>query len=120
MSLKDYLQRAGTSLSSHCSLILLTANADPEWTQSLMPLMWRGVMPTVFLFDPVTFGGETNTNVVSDIFQSMNVPCHVIPREMLDKPQARPGREGEWEWRISATGKAHAVRTAQEDWRGLE
>jgi uncharacterized protein (DUF58 family) len=120
MSLKDYLQRAGTSLSSHCSLIIITANADVEWTQSLMPLMWRGVMPTVFLFDPLTFGGTADTKACSDIFRSMNVPCHVIPREMLDNPQARPGHEGEWEWRISATGKAFAVRAAQEDWRGLE
>ena len=85
-----------------------------------MPLMWRGVMPTLFLFDPVTFDGTGTTKAVSEILQSMNVPCHVISKEMLDKPQARPGHEGEWEWRISATGKAIAVRTAQEEWRGLE
>ncbi len=120
LSLKDYLQRAGRSFSSHCSLIIITANADAEWTPSLMPLMWRGVMPTVFLFDPVTFGGSATTKATSDIFRSMTVPCHVIPHEMFDKPQARPGHEGEWEWRISATGKAIAVRAAQEDWRGLE
>ena len=120
MSLKSYLERAGQSLSSHCSLIVITANADTEWTQSLMPLMWRGVMPTIFLLDPLTFGGSANTKAVHDIFQAMNVPCHVIPRELLDTPQARPGHEGEWEWRISATGKAFAVRAAQEEWRGLK
>jgi uncharacterized protein (DUF58 family) len=118
--LKDYLLRAGRSLSSHCSLIIITANPDAEWTEALMPLMWRGVMPTVFLFDPVTFGGTERTKAVSESLQSMNVPCHEIPKEMLDRPQARPGHEGEWEWRISATGKAIPVRTAQEDWRGLE
>lgn len=119
MSLRDYLQRAGQSLSSHCSLIIITANAEAGWAQALMPLMWRGVMPTVFLFDPVTFGGTARTKAVSDILQSMNIPCHVIPHELLDKPQARPGHEGEWEWRISATGKAFAVRAAQEEWREL-
>ena len=120
LSLKDFLQRAGSSLSSHCSLIIITANADAGWNQALMPLMWRGIMPTVFLLDPITFGGTMNTKPVSDILQSMTVPCHVIPHELFDKPQARPGHEGEWEWRISATGKAFAVRTAHEDWRGLE
>ena len=119
LSLKDYLLRAGSSLSSHCSLIIITANADTEWTQALMPLMWRGVMPTVFLFDPLTFGGTANTKPISDVIQSMNVPCHIIPHELFDKPQARPGHEGEWEWRISGTGKAFAVRAAQEDWRRL-
>ncbi|HEX6035573.1 MAG TPA: hypothetical protein VFY83_14115, partial [Anaerolineales bacterium] len=74
----------------------------------------------VFLFDPMTFGGNVNPKAVSDIFQSLNIPCHIIPHELFDKPQARPGHEGEWEWRISATGRAIAVRTAQGDWRGLE
>ncbi|HSB03515.1 MAG TPA: DUF58 domain-containing protein [Anaerolineales bacterium] len=120
IQLKDFLQRAGQSLSSHCSLLIITANADGEWIQSLLPLMWRGIVPTVFLFDPLSFGGSNNTKAISGMFQAMNVPCHVIPREMLDKPQARPGHEGEWEWRISATGKAVAVRAAQEDWRGLQ
>jgi uncharacterized protein (DUF58 family) len=120
LSLKDYLQRAGRSLSSPSSLIIVTANADAEWTQALMPLMWRGIMPTVFLLDPITFGGTMNTKAVSDILRSLNVPCHVIPHELFDQPQARPGHEGEWEWRISATGRAFAVRAAREDWRGLE
>ena len=120
MPLKDYLQRAGQSLSSHCSLLIITANTDVDWTQSLVPLMWRGMSPTIFLFDPMTFGGNANTKAISEIFQSMSVPCHVIPKELLDKPQARPGHEGEWEWRVSGTGKAVAVRAAQEEWRGLQ
>jgi hypothetical protein len=119
LSLKDYLQRAGGSMSSHCSLIVITANAETEWTQTVLPLMWRGIMPTIFLLDPLTFGGSASVDAVAGTFQSMNVPCHVIPRELLDTPQARPGHEGEWEWRISGTGKAIAVRSAQEDWRGL-
>ncbi len=120
MPLKDFLQRAGQSLSSHCSLLIITANADVEWTQSLLPLMWRGITPTVFLFDPVSFGGSRSTKAISEVFRSMSIPCHAIPKEMLNKPQARPGHEGEWEWRISATGKAVAVRAAQQDWRGLQ
>jgi uncharacterized protein (DUF58 family) len=120
MQLKDYLLRVGASLSSHCTLLIVTANPDPDWAQALMPLMWRGTMPTVFLFDPITFGGDQETKAISQIFQTMSIPCHVIPKALLDKPQARPGHEGEWEWRISGTGKAHAVRAAQDDWRGLQ
>ncbi|HSL30659.1 MAG TPA: DUF58 domain-containing protein [Anaerolineales bacterium] len=120
LGLKDYLQRLGPSLSRHCSLIIITANPDEGWTESLLPLMWRGVTPTLFLLDPVSFGGETPTGAMSALFQSMGIPCHMIPREFLDRPQARPGREGEWEWRISGTGKAVAVRTAQDEWRGLQ
>ena len=119
MHLKDYLQRAGGSLSSHCSLLIITACTDVEWTESLFPLMWRGIMPTVFLLDPVSFGGSADIKAISETLQFMGVPCHVIPKVLLDKPQARPGHAGEWEWRISATGKAFPVRAPNDDWQRM-
>jgi uncharacterized protein (DUF58 family) len=120
MPLKDHLQRAGQALSSHCSLLIITACADVEWAQSLLPLMWRGIRPTIFLFDPISFGGSAGPRAISETLQLMGLPCHVIPKELLDKPEARPGQEGKWEWRISATGRAVPVRTAQSDWRALQ
>ena len=119
MDLKDYLHRTNEAFGSRCSLLIITACSDAEWTQSLMPLMWRGILPTVFLFDVNTFGGQAKTGRLSAVLESLGVPCHIIPRELLDKPQARPGHEGEWEWRISGTGKAIAVHKPTEDWRGL-
>ena len=120
LRLRDYLERAGRSLRSHSSLLIITADPDVEWTESILPLMWRGIMPTVFLLDPVSFGGSANTRGISQLLQSLNIPCHLIPKELLDKPQARPGHEGEWEWRVSPTGKAVAVREAHAEWRGLQ
>lgn len=121
LSLKDYLLRIGPGLGSHSSLLIVTACADVEWTQAFIRLMWRGVMPTVFLLDPISFGGKTNINAMTGVLQMMGVPCHVIPKEMLDKPEARPGQEGEWEWRVSATGKAMLVRAPiHAEWHRLE
>lgn len=121
LELKEYLHRVGKMLGSHSSLLVVTVCADLEWTQSLIPLMWRGIMPTVFLLDPISFGGTENTAALTNALQLLGVPCHVIPREMLDKPQARPGQEGEWEWRISGTGKAHLVHSPiHSDWQRLE
>ena len=70
--------------------------------------------------DPVTFGGASNANALAETLQTMGVPCHLIPKELLDKKQIWPGQEGEWEWRISGTGKAIAVRSPSADWRRLE
>ena len=120
LELKEYVERIGQTIGSRSCLLIITANADPEWTESLLPLMWRGVMPTVFVFDRLSFGGISDTKAVEEALQSFGVPCHVIPKEMLDKPQARPGTEGEWEWRITATGRAVAVNKPVEDWRRLE
>ena len=120
MPLQEYLPRMGQALSSHSSLLLVTANTDLEWAEALVPLIWRGIMPTVFLLDPVTFGGASNANALAETLQTMGVPCHLIPKELLDKKQIWPGQEGEWEWRISGTGKAIAVRSPSADWRRLE
>jgi uncharacterized protein (DUF58 family) len=120
LGLHDYLRRIGPSLGSHSSLLILTANANLEWTESLLPLMWRGILPTVFLLDPVSFGGSANVKPISDTLQMMSILCRVIPKDMLDKRQIRPGQEGEWEWRISGTGKAIAVKVPIADWRRLE
>lgn len=119
LGLKDYVTRVGGSIRSHSSLLIVTANADPAWTESLLPLMWRGVMPTVFLLDPNTFGGSCNTDALAHALESMSVACHVIPREMIDQRQARPGEAGQWEWRISGTGKAIAVKAPTTEWRRL-
>lgn len=120
LGLQDYLHRIGPSLGSHSSLLIITTNAGTAWTESLLPLMWRGTLPTVFLLDPVSFGGSADPRPLSDALQMMGIPCHVIPKDLIDQKQIQPGKEGEWEWRISGTGKAVAVKTPIADWRRLE
>ncbi|MGE5462460.1 MAG: DUF58 domain-containing protein [Syntrophothermus sp.] len=120
LGLHEYLDRIGPSLGSHCSLLIMTANPSPEWTESMVPLMWRGIQPTVFLLDPISFGGTSDSKALNDVLQMMGILCHIIPRDLLDKRQIWPGQEGEWEWRISGTGKAVAVKAPTADWRRLE
>ena len=110
----------GKSIGGRSSLLIVTANQDPAWTESLLSLTRRGILPAVFLFDVNTFGRTAKIGQISNILQSFNIPCHIIPKELLDKPQARPGHEGEWDWRITGTGKAVAVQKPVTDWRGLE
>jgi uncharacterized protein (DUF58 family) len=120
MDLKDYLARLGGSISSRSSLLIVTSNANPEWTHALLPLIWRGIMPTVFLLDPNSYGHPVNLTAITGALEFMNVVCHVIPREMLSNSQFPPGDQGQWEWRVSGTGKAIAVKTPVADWRRLE
>jgi len=117
MDLRTYLERIGSSLGSHCSLLVITTNANNEWTESLLPLIRRGIMPTVFTLDPISFGGQADTGALEETLQSFGVPCHIIPRQFLSAKQIRPGHAGEWEWRVVGTGKAVAVNAPVADWR---
>jgi len=119
INLKNYLQRSGMAFGGRCSLLIVTASADVNWAQSLLPLMWRGILPTVFLLDTNTFGKTANIDQLAGILETFGIPCHVISRALLDNPQTRPGHEGEWEWRISGTGRAIVVQKPDTDWRGL-
>ena len=119
LSIKDYLQRIGSSIGSRSSLLIITANTDPTWTEALLPLLWRGVMPTVFVLEPVSFGGITSASGLESALQSMGAACHIIPKDMLDTRQTRPGTAGEWEWRVVGTGKAVAVKAPVADWRRI-
>jgi len=119
LGIRDYIKRIGQTIGSRSSLLIITANVQTNWAESLLPLMWRGVMPTVFLLDPVSFGGATDTRAIEETLQSIGAICHIIPKQMLDTRQARPGTEGEWEWRVVGTGKAVAVKAPIADWRRI-
>ncbi len=118
-SLKEFIHRNSRSLGRRSSVLIVTASYDPAWVESLVPLIRRGILPTVFLFDVNTFGAQADTQLIASTLQSLSVPCHIIPKEFLDNKGARPGHEGEWEWRITGTGKAVAVSKPAADWKGL-
>ncbi len=119
LDLKAYLQRTGNQFGRRSSLLIVTSNNNVDWTEALWLLIRRGVTPTVFLLDAKTFGGDTNTKPLEETLFSLGVVCHVIPKAMLDTKQARPGTEGEWEWRVVGTGKAIAVKRPVADWRRI-
>jgi uncharacterized protein (DUF58 family) len=119
LDLKRYLERIGSALGKRGSLLVVTADVTVEWTEALLPLIRRGITPTVFALDPITFGARMSTSALEETLQSLGVPCHIIPRQFLDTKQMRPGHAGEWEWRVVGAGKAVAVRTPIAEWRRI-
>lgn len=119
-SLKDFLQLNSKSLGRRSSLLIITSACQSSWVESLVPLMRRGILPTVFLFDVNTFGTSADLRPITSTLRSLGVPCHVIPKELISSKQVRTGHEGEWEWRVTGTGKAVAVHKPVADWKGLE
>jgi len=119
-SLKEYLERSRKSFGKQSSLVLITANVSTDWAEALAPFQWRGLVPTVMLLDPATFGGAGNATGLAGQLQQMGISCHLISRDLLDRPEAHPGHRGRWEWRVSVTGKVVPIhKPADADWRSL-
>ncbi len=105
-SLAELLTHVQPRLGQEASLVIITPNVCGDWIQALYPLLWRGTVPTVLLLNPVTFGGHEDAQYTFDQLAALGVARYLIPRELLDRPEARPGRQGHWQWHTSAIGRA--------------
>ncbi len=109
-SLADLLAREGPVFGQSASLIIITPAVDASWIEPLISLLRRGINPTVLLLDPASFDGTGNVRGIAALLTDLGVQFHVVTRDLLDRPEARPGQEGYWEWRVLGTGRAVAVR----------
>jgi uncharacterized protein (DUF58 family) len=101
------------------SLIIITTGQAAGWIEALLPLRQRGAVPTVLLLDPASFGGSTVSDVQATLTQ-LGIVHHVITRDLLDRPEARPGQQGQWEWQVSPSGRAVAVNRPHDmRWKAL-
>jgi uncharacterized protein (DUF58 family) len=120
-SLADLLASLERSLQRGASLILITPDVSGAWLAPLLRLADHQVASTVFLFDPLTFDGSNSPARVASLLEHYGIAHTLVPRELLDHPEARPGTQGQWEWRVVGAGKAVPVRKPQDTaWRQLE
>ncbi len=121
--LGQLLQRMEQDIRSHTSIILITPSTSPDWLEALLPIMWRGVTPTVMLFDAPTFDPSSRTagpQATQATLTGLGISHYVIPRALLDRPEARPGKAGAWEWHVSPLGRAILVRKPGDmSWRSM-
>jgi uncharacterized protein (DUF58 family) len=121
LPLRDLLHNMQSSIPSDTSLIIITPSTNPDWIEGLLPLIWRGVNPTVLLLDVSSFGSTEPVSPVASTLAEMGIACYLISREMLNIPAARPGREGIWQWRITPSGRAVLIQKPGDTaWKALE
>ncbi len=124
-SLAEMLYRLETNIRSSTSLVVITAAAKGEWLEALLPLAWRGVTPTILMLDPISFAtpGQLNPpdpKPLLDQLADYGIQHYRITKDLLDRPEARPGTTGRWEWRVTPRGRAIAVqRPADLEWKSL-
>jgi uncharacterized protein (DUF58 family) len=126
------LRRIESDIPSHTSIILITPAVQGDWLEALLPLIWRGVTPTVLLLDPRSYGREGDPAALPAVspaaspaamlalLERMGVAHTLITRDIFDRPEARPGTAGHEEWRVTPLGRAVLVRKpADTSWRRL-
>jgi uncharacterized protein (DUF58 family) len=119
-ALPTLLARLRPALKRQASVILITPSLNPQWLEALLPLIWRGAVPTILLLDPTSFGAEGNRRHLMAEMTQFGIPHYLIPRGFLDRPDMQPGKAGRWEWRISPTGRAIPIRRPHDlDWKAL-
>ena len=119
-SLGELLVRIKPTFGRNASVILITSNTGMQWIEQLLPLLWTGAVPTVLLLDPISYGGTGEVGPILDVLVSLGIKHYVIDRSVLDRPEARPGQKGRWEWRVSPTGRAIPInQPLDESWKSI-
>lgn len=119
-SLATLLRNLESDIRSHTSIILITPSLTDEWVEALLPLIWRGVTPTILLLDPASFGGQGDSRPLVGLLSERGIAHYLIAKELLDLQQTQQGQSGRWEWRVSGRGKAVLVRKPGDmSWKGL-
>jgi uncharacterized protein (DUF58 family) len=90
ISLADLLQHAQSAFSQPASLIIITANITADWLTALLPLLGRGLIPTILQLDPLAFGQTDQTHdnqaELSDRFVQFGLSTYRITPDLLDAP----------------------------------
>ncbi len=119
-SLQDVLSRAKPAFKQRSSIIVITPDIRGDWIQSLFSFLRGGVIPTILLFDPGSFGGAGDARGAMGLLTELEIAHHLITRDVLDRPEANPGRAGYWEWHASPLGKAVAIHKPRDmRWKAL-
>jgi uncharacterized protein (DUF58 family) len=108
-SMKDTLSYALSSLHQQSSLILITSEMSGEWLDPVLLLMQRGVVPTILLLDPESFGGEGSASGISATLSDLGIRSYIITPRILDFSSMARQQVNAWQWRTLATGRALPV-----------
>jgi hypothetical protein len=119
ISLDSLLRTARPTLQRGASLIIITPNPDPQWLTGLLSFIKTGVMPTVLLLDPTSFGGAASITPLQNQLVNLGVVNYPIARDMLDLPELHPGKQGQWEWRVYGSRAVAVQKPGDLTWHRL-
>ncbi len=108
--LRRALQELGDIARRGSAAIIITPTAETDWLPQLAHLARRGLESHVLLLDRPSFGGEGNSEALRAAIALLGFRGHVVRRGELGRPLVEDERHGYWEFKVTGTGRAVAVR----------
>lgn len=112
MPLESVLERVGASIGTNVSLVIVTANVSMGWISALDTLRSKGVVPTLILVDPTTFGRPADIRSLRSQLISMGVKHYIFSSGFLDPVEVEGEKARDW-WLLYRPRSAADRRGAQ-------
>ena len=114
IDLNRALRELGRSARRGSAAVIITPTVDAGWLPQLAQLTRQGVECRVVLLDRASFGGEGHSEALRQAINRLGIRCAVVRRGELGRPVATEAHHGYWEFRVTGTGKAVAVRRPED------
>jgi uncharacterized protein (DUF58 family) len=120
--LVEVLHSVRQNLGQGTTVLVITPSCDPEWLGALLPLIRRGIAPTVVLLDPESFSSPASerTGVAQAMRERLaeaGIATHVIHQGYSFRYVVSPKRRGHWDFKVTPLGRAVLVRHPGEEAR---
>ncbi len=119
LSLKKLLENAIGAIKQTASIVIITPDVSMDWWEPLAWLKAKGLIPTILLMDPKSFGAEGDTRRALTRLWNAGVQTHAIKSTMFAE-QMEVQENPLWEWRVFGTGQAIPVKKPKDlTWKRL-
>lgn len=104
------LREFGETARRGSAAIIITPAADAGWLPQLAQLTRQGLDCHVLLLDRPSFGGLGSSEALRRAINLLGIRCAVVRRGEVGRPLVQEEHHGFWEFKVTGTGKAVAVR----------
>ena len=116
--LAELLDRIRNSLGQYVSVVVITPNISPTWLNALELMQRGGIVPTVILLDPTSFGGFGKIQTVRDRLIRLGVTHYTINSDLLDPPEVSSDKPWDW-WFVPTVPDKASPKEKKPFWRKL-
>ena len=120
LPLKELLKKSIGAFRQTASLIIVTSDISMDWWEPLIWLKAKGMIPTLLLLDPTSFGAEANIQPILTILRNSAIHTYKLDADLFSE-QLNVKENPLWEWRVFGTGKAIPVKKPKDQtWKMLQ